>query len=112
MDVFVWVFFKSFSKKITNKNHIEDSNCAAYLIVKMTTFCSYFDPSIKTKHNRPHRNDDCGVMDREGHLLIFTDFELPLGQKNGPSRMLSDEELDAIYIYVLLHWEEIQPYIR
>lgn len=82
------------------------------MIEKMTIFCSYLDPSIKIKHNRPHRNDDGGDMDTEGHLSIFTDFELPLGQKYGPSRKLSDEKLGAIYIYILLHCEEIQPYIR
>ena len=98
-------------KKVGNKAKVEGSISEAYIIEEISNFCShYFEPYIQTRHTRVPKNDDGSLVDAEGRLSIFT----RPGRAFGKSwmRYLTDEEIHAVEIYVLLNCTEVEQYIE
>lgn len=97
--------------KVKNKACVEGSIAEAYMIEEISTFCSfYFQPDVETKLNQVPRNDDGGEMDRGGRLSIFNLAGRGFGGLR--ERWLTDVELEAATIYVLLNCDEIVPYVK
>ena len=94
-----------------NKTHVEGSICEAYLIQEPSTFTSYyFQPHVETRLNKIDRNDDGGEVDAlDGCLSIFMHPGRPAGKMK--ERYLSENELDAACLYVLLNCDEVQPFV-
>ena len=105
-------FLHLIKKKVNNKARVEGSICEAYIIEEISTFCSfYFESHIQTKINKVERNDVGGEVDApEGCLSIFTHPGRAVGREK--IRYLTDVELQAANIYVLLNCDEIQPFVE
>lgn len=59
------------------------------------------------------RNDDGGIGEQDrynGNLSIFTYPGRGFGELN--RRYLTEEELKAAHIYILLNCREVQPYVE
>ena len=99
-------------KKVNNKARVEGSICEAYIIEEISTFCCfYFESHVQTKLNQVERNDDGGEVDApDGCLSIFTHPGRGVGKER--IRYLTDVELKAATIYVLLNCDEIQPFVE
>lgn len=98
-------------KKVRNKACVEASICEAYLVQEIATFCSYyFEPSVQTKLTRVPRNDDGGDVEHNGQLSVFCHPGRPFGSFE--PRMMSDDEIKATHIYVLLNTEEVAPFVE
>ncbi|EOY31786.1 Transposase tnp2 [Theobroma cacao] len=104
--------FATFEEESKNRASVEGSICEAYIIEKISSFCSwYFEPAVRTRLNRVPHNDDGGDVDSLGRLSIF----IHLGQAFGPldkSRFLDEDEFYAAELYVLMNCEEVLPYIK
>ena len=100
-------------KNVNNKVKVEWSICNAYLVEEAYNFCSYyFEPHVYTKSRRVPRNDDGGdVEEVEGNLSIFKHLDRPFGRMKKKMR-LSDIKYEAAQTYILLNFDEIQPYIK
>ena len=99
-------------KKVKNKAHVEGSICEAYLIQETSRFTSsYFPPHVETMLNKVDRNDDGGEVDApDGCFSIFMHPGRPAGKMK--ERYLSENELDAARLYVLLNCDEVQPFVQ
>nr|GEY07555.1 hypothetical protein [Tanacetum cinerariifolium] len=99
-------------KKVKNKARVESSICEAYVMEKISNFCShYFEPHVLTNSKRVRRNDDSvNVNEREDVLSIFKHPVRPSG--NSKRRYLNDDEYETTIFYVLHNFKEIQPFFR
>lgn len=96
-------------KKVGNKAKVEGSISEAYIIEEISNFCShYFEPHIQTRRTKVPRNDDGGFVDAEGRLSVFTRPGRAFGKSW--TRYLTDEEIHAVEIYVLLNCIEVEQY--
>ncbi|KAH0695952.1 hypothetical protein KY289_013434 [Solanum tuberosum] len=93
---------------------VEGCICNAHLVEEASSFCShYFKPHVYTRHRKVPRNGDGGTCEHGehgGNLSIFTYPRKGFGEQ-GP-RYLTEEELDATHIYILLNCVEVQPYVK
>lgn len=97
---------------VKNKSRVEGSICEAYLCQETSHFCSYyFDAHVQSMRNRVSRNDDGGKYDTaQQNLSIFNHPGRSAGTSK--SRYLSDMELSAAHLHVLLNCEEVETYIQ
>ena len=97
-------------KKVRNKAKVEGFISEAYIVEEIFNFCSfYFEPHIQTRWTKVPRNDDGGYVDIQDRLSIFTFLDRPLGRSW--KQYLSDEEIRAAELYVLLNCIEVETYI-
>ncbi|KAJ7959735.1 Transposon protein, putative, CACTA, En/Spm sub-class [Quillaja saponaria] len=97
-------------KKARNKACVEGSICEAYCLEEISNFCAmYFESNVPTKLNRVPRQDDGGNMDCNGRLSVFCQSGRAFGFHK--TRPLTDIQLQAAKIYVLLNTIEIEPYV-
>ncbi|XP_059288082.1 uncharacterized protein LOC132041388 isoform X3 [Lycium ferocissimum] len=105
---------RNYKHNVRNKAHVEGSICNAYLVEEASSFCShYFEPHVYTRHRKVPQNDDGGTCDQgkhHGNLSIFTYPGKGFGEQD--QRYLTEEELDAAHIYILLNCVEVQPYVQ
>ncbi|KAH0769045.1 hypothetical protein KY290_013026 [Solanum tuberosum] len=94
--------------------HVEGCICNAHLVEEASSFFShYFKPHVYTRHRKVPQNDDGGTCEHGehgGNLSIFTYPRKGFGEQ-GP-KYLTEEELDATHIYILLNFVEVQPYVK
>ena len=71
---------------------MEGSICNAFLVEKVSSFCShYFEPHVNTRHHKvPHNDDSEDKEEHEGNLSIFSHSGRFLGREK--SRYLTVEE--------------------
>ncbi|PIN04659.1 hypothetical protein CDL12_22804 [Handroanthus impetiginosus] len=72
----------------------------------------YFEPHVETQLNRPTKNDDGGVIENDGRLLIFVHLGRLPNIKRKNDRYLEDNEWMTAHRCVLYNCEEIQPFIE
>ncbi|XP_049388507.1 uncharacterized protein LOC125852871 [Solanum stenotomum] len=105
---------QKYKYNIRNKAHVEGCICNAYRVEEASSFCShYFEPHVYTRHRKVPRNDDGGIGEQDGYngnLSIFTYPGRGFGELN--RRYLTEEELKAAHIYILLNCREVQPYVE
>ncbi|XP_073101747.1 uncharacterized protein [Elaeis guineensis] len=98
-------------KKVRNKAKVEGSISEAYIVEKIFNFCSLnFKPHSQTQRTKVPQNNDGGYVDVQDRLSIFTYSDHPLGRSW--KRYLSDEEIRAAELYVLLNCIEVETYIE
>ncbi|XP_073117724.1 uncharacterized protein [Elaeis guineensis] len=98
-------------KKVRNKAKVEGSISEAYIVEEIFNFCLlYFEPHIQTRRTKVTRNDDGGHIDIQDRLSIFTYSGHPL--ERSWKWYLSDEEIRAAELYVLLNCIEVETYIE
>lgn len=91
---------------------MEGSICEAYITEEISTFCThYFEADVPSRRTRVARNDDGG--DTHTEPTTYSIFNHP-GRPSGEyrDRMLTDRELDRATLYVLLNFDEVQPYLK
>ena len=98
-------------KSAKQKAKVEGSICEAYLCRETSHFCSYyFAKDVPSIRNRVNRHDDGGA--RPG-LPTLSVFDHPGRAAGKPTvRWLTDDEMKAARLCVLLNCEEIQPTLR
>ena len=97
---------------VKNKASAEGSICQAYLAQEIAYFSShYFEPHVQCSRNRVQRNDD-GV-DNDERQPTLSIFNFP-GRTTGKctTRWLSDKEVKAAQLHVLLNCEEVKEYLE
>ncbi|KAL0430524.1 UNVERIFIED_CONTAM: hypothetical protein Sradi_0678400 [Sesamum radiatum] len=104
-------FLYHLNKKVGNRARVEASIVEAYMIEEVSTFCSsYFEPHVKSRLNQIPRNDDGGTVDSCDSL-----FSTHPGRSLGfriAVRYLNDDEMKAAHKYVLLNYENIDPFLH
>lgn len=97
---------------VKNRNYVEGSICEAYLCQETSHFCSYyFESHVQSLRNKVGRNDDGGQVEvGQQTLSIFNQSGRSAGTSK--SRYLSDRELAAAHLHILLNCEEVQPYLE
>ena len=84
----------------------------AYLVFEILQFSSYyFDddvPSMRTRHQCNEDENDEQQM--QPTLSVFQAEGAPVGSRT--QRYLTDEELHAAHLHILLNCNELQPYIE
>ena len=96
-----------------NRSRVEGSICEAYLVQEMANFCSvYFEPDVSSIRTRVHRNDFVNLDDnpQEPSLSIFTSAGRTTGKCS--DRWLTDTEVEAAQLHVLLNCDEVKPVLR
>ncbi|XP_006338141.1 uncharacterized protein [Solanum tuberosum] len=104
---------RKYKYNVRNKAHVEGCICNAHIVEEVSSFCShYFEPHVYTRHRKVPQNDDGGIGEQHGYasnLSIFTYPGRGFGELNW--RYLTEEELKAAHIYILLNCREVQPYV-
>lgn len=96
---------------VKNRARVEGSICEAYLCQETSHFISYyFESHVQSLRNRVGRNDDGGQDEGRQILSIFNHHGRSAGACK--SRYLTDRELRAAHLHILLNCEEVQPYIE
>jgi hypothetical protein len=92
---------------------VEGSVCNAYLVEESSTFFSYyFESHVQTRHTYIARNEEF-TTDHSGDeqlLSVCNARGKALGSIQ--TRFLTSEELKVATNYILLNFEEVQPYIQ
>ena len=106
-------FLNKLKKTVKNRSRVEGSICEAYLVQEMANFCSvYFEPDVPSIRTRVHRNEFMNLDDnsREPSLSIF----ISAGRTTGKctDRWLTDREVAAAQLHVLLNCDEVKPALR
>ncbi|XP_049392822.1 uncharacterized protein LOC125857182 [Solanum stenotomum] len=105
---------QKYKYNVRNKAHVEGCICNAHIVEEASSFCShYFEPHVYTRHRKVPQNDDGGMDEQDGYddnLSIFTYPGRGFGELN--RRYLTEEELKAAHIYILLNCREVQPYVE
>ncbi|XP_074577237.1 uncharacterized protein LOC141833653 [Curcuma longa] len=104
-------FLYHLKRKVKNKAHVEASIVNAYIVEEVTTFASYyFEPHVKSKRQRPGRNDEGPIDQNLKSFSIFNYLGRPSGQCK--ERYLTGQELRAAQTYILLNCPEVTPYFE
>ncbi|KAL3528982.1 hypothetical protein ACH5RR_008304, partial [Cinchona calisaya] len=104
-------FLNKIKKTVKNKAHVEGSICEAYLAQEIAYFSShYFEPHVLCSRHRVQRNDDGVVNDERQSTLSIFNFPGRTAGK-GTTRWLSDKELQAAHLHVLLNCVEVKEYL-
>ncbi|XP_052193828.1 chromatin-remodeling ATPase INO80-like [Diospyros lotus] len=105
-------FLHTLKRKVTNKARVEGSICEAYIVEEMFTFCShYFGTDVQSRQTQAPQNDDgAKVQSNADTFSIFNQSRRPADKHR--ERMLTDQELHRSTLYVLLNFDEVQPYLN
>ena len=104
-------FLNKLKRKVGNKARVEGSICEAYLTEEIAHFCQYyFDSHVPSCSTRVGRNANWSGEPSESTLSIFNQQGRPSGKCD--SRYLTDNELAAATLYVLLNCDEVGPYLK
>ncbi|XP_025616786.1 uncharacterized protein [Arachis hypogaea] len=76
------------------------------------TLCQYLHEGVKTRFNRVSRNNDEGTSNKDPDSNLFTNKEIPLGEKKGQLIILDEKSLLQANAYVLNSCVNMEPYIR
>jgi hypothetical protein len=97
---------------VKNKARVEGSICNTYLVEKSSTFFSYyFSPDVQTRHTNVACNEEFSFEFPNKEQLLFVCCARGRALGNTQTRFLSSEELRVATKYILLNYEEIQPYV-
>ena len=91
---------------------MEGSICEAYIVEEMSIFCShYFGANVQSRQTQAPQNDDAAKVQSDPNtFFIFNQLECLAGKHC--ERMLTDQELHRATLYVLLNFDEVQPYLK
>jgi hypothetical protein len=106
-------FLHRLKVKVKNKARVEGSICNAYLVEEALTFVSYyFESYVQTRHTHVARNEEITTdQTADEYLLsIYVSRGRPLGKFW--TRFLTSDEFKAATNYMLLNYNEVQPYIH
>ncbi|GLU16657.1 hypothetical protein SLE2022_330780 [Rubroshorea leprosula] len=96
---------------IGNKNHVEASIVEAFILYKISHFCSrYFGDDVETSWNQPPRNYGGIGTNVPGKLSVFCSPSESIGA-HSRTRCLTLEEKDAAELYVLLNCQEVDVWV-
>ena len=106
-------FLNKLKKTVKNCSRVEGSIFEAYLMQEMANFYFvYFEPDVSRIRTRVHWNNFVNLDDnpREPSLSIFTSAGRTTGKCS--DRWLTDTEVEAAQLYVLLNCDEVKPVLR
>jgi len=100
-----------FKRCIKNKARVEGSICAAYLARETSHFTSYyFEVGVLSSRMSVPQNDDGGISSALPTLSIFNQPSHSSGVST--QRYMSEQEMYAATLHVLLNCNEVQPFIK
>lgn len=108
---------------VRNRAHPEGSIAEGFLSNESLTFCSQYISRVKTRFNRPNRNDE----EIDSTLIDDVTFLHPVGRPLGRKRQqklqlrkrkrvsrtkLDKKELTQAHRYVLYNYDAVAPFIE
>ncbi|PKU63736.1 hypothetical protein MA16_Dca022729 [Dendrobium catenatum] len=99
-------FLNKLKKTAKNKARPEGSICEAYLTYETTQFCSYyFETMSQSGESSAPQN-----VGKSFNISVFGGSGEPVCAST--MSYLTDKEMTVITLYILLNYDEVEPYLK